>query len=113
MRLVSPPQEIVNAACKDIKNRMSLADVVKKYHVSLYYAKKWTSQVYKDMDLSMYVRRRYCDIICEARENLETVIQRTSSKELADALTDNIWDSWDSGFKKVLYDMVEKITRAN
>lgn len=104
---------IKDKVCEDIRNGMSIEEAVKKYGVSMYYARLWTNIIYKQMDLDTFVRRRYKWIAVEARESLETLLGKAMTEDEQQMLSEETWDKWDEIIKLKLYEFAKNIVRAN
>lgn len=99
--------------CNDVANGATINEVVKKYDISVYFAKKWSGEVYRKIDLDMMVRRRYSLIVCEERDALEADMANVMTEEEADALSDETWDKFDDVLKNHFYEFAKKIIKAN
>lgn len=93
-----------------IENGKSTEEIVKLYGVSEYYVKKWSRQVYKNMDIDMFVRRRYSNIVCKIRYQVETKIGDII--QCADISEDD-WDKLDNILKEGFYDFAKDIVKKN
>lgn len=102
------------AQIKDkIKSGMSVEDVIKQYGVSHYYVRKWTAEVYKNMDLDMYVRRRYRYPAFDAKIAIINAMASAMRADEMDAVSDETWDKWDAVVRKGLFEFAKDIVRCN
>lgn len=106
-------EETRRMVCKDIADGATISEVVKKYGISVYYAKKWTGDIYKKIDMDMLIRRRYSIIACRCRAKLETDLASAMPIDEADAISERTWEKWDAILKDALYDYACEIITAN
>lgn len=106
-------EETKNKVCRDIEEGASILDVVKKYGISQYYARKWTGEIYKKIDLDTMVRTRYRELCCTTRVEIASEISHIMKPEEAQAITEETWDSIDYILKEYLYEFAKGIIRAN
>ena len=102
---------VKNAVIQDIKNGMTIEQVVKKYDVSEYYVKLWTREIYKKVDLDNYVRRRYKYIAVAAREKIEYQLGNCMSEE--DFVSEESWEKFDEVLKQAIYDFAKELIKMN
>lgn len=105
--------ELVKKVQQDIADGMSIQDVIKKYGITEYFARKWTNLVYKDMDIDTYVRRRYKWIAVKARTELESALGDVMNDDESESITDETWEKWDAVIKHQLYEFAKDIIAAN
>ena len=86
----------------------SKEEVIRTFGISEYYVKKWSRQVYKDMDIDMFVRRRYSNIVCETRYKVEAKIG-----DLLSGISEENWEQLDTILKNCFYDFAKDIIKKN
>jgi hypothetical protein len=95
----------------DVDNGMTCEEIVKKYPVSMYYARLWSGEVYHKKDVSHYVRDRYKWQVLEACGDIENeVMQKFGDKVVlpAEAL-DECFDF----IRKRIYRTLEEVVKKN
>lgn len=98
---------------KDFRLGLTINELVKKYDVSVYYIKKWTKSIYKDLDLEAHVRYRYRGIAVQTRVSLESALTDVMTEEEAASVSEKTWSKWDTLIKKYLYDFAMEIQQAH
>jgi transposase len=109
----SENNKLREVVCKDVANGMKINDVVKKYNISVYYAKKWSGEVYRKMDLETFVKKRYCFLTSDVRIQLESALADAMTEEEAEVLSGKTWDAWDSIIRNYLYYYAQEILKKN
>lgn len=97
----------------DVANGLKINDVVKKYNISVYYAKKWSGEVYRKMDLEEFVRKRYCFLTADVRIELESALADAMTEKEAASLSEETWDKWDNIIRQYLYYYASEIVKKN
>ena len=98
---------------KEIDNGMTCEEVVKKYPVSMYYARKWSNDVYHKKDLNHYVRDRYKWVVDEFSIKLADSLANELPVCIQEDITDETWEQWDRVIKQSLYDFSKEIIKKN
>lgn len=96
---------------KEIEQGASCEDVIKKYPVSMYYARKWTGDVFRKRDMGHYVRDRYKWLVLDACADIEnSVVQLVGN--CAD-IDESLWDHCFNGLRVRLYGLLEEVVKKN
>ena len=100
-----------DAVMQDIKNGATCEEIVKKYPVSMYYARKWSGDVFHKADLPHYVRDRYKWNVLNACMDIENQVYETlpESSDLANVEFTKCFEF----IKQRMYTMLEEIVRKN
>ena len=93
----------------DLQNGKTTEEIIKLYGISEYYVKKWNRQLFKNMDIDMFVRRRYSGIVCKIRCQVETKI----GELMKGNISDESWDELDVILKNGFYDFAKDIVKKN
>lgn len=97
----------------DIAAGMTCEELVKKYPISMYYARKWSKDVYRKADLDHLVRDRYKWLVLGASGDIINMMSETMTDEVADVVDDDLWDLWADIVRKRLYDLAKDIVKKN
>ena len=100
-------------AMVDIASGMTCDELVRKYPVSMYYARKWSGEVYRNADLDHLVRDRYKWLVLGAVNDIVNLISESMTDREAAALDDDSWDVWSDIIRRRLYDLAKDITKKN
>ena len=105
---------IIEAIKHDIEaNGIEIKDIVKKYGISEYYARKYTGELYKAMSDDTYVRRRFKWIVISYREHIEALISKAIPLNEAMEISETTWNKIDKILKDELYNMCKEIIKKN
>lgn len=98
---------------KEIANGMTCEEIVKKYPVSMYYARKWSNDVYRKKDLNHYVRDRYKWVVDEFSIKIAGSLADELPVRIQQNITDEMWERWDKVIKRGLYDFSKEVIKKN
>jgi len=99
------------AVLKAIEGGASCEEVVKKYGVSMYFARKWSGDVYRKIDLSHYVRDRYKWDVLSACTDMENEVFETIGSKVV--FEDADLAKYFNFVKQRMYGMLEDIVKKN
>lgn len=106
-------EKFKQAVLTDIKQGLSVQELVKKYKVSEYYIRKWSGLIYKEMDMNHYVRYRFKWLTLQARSDIVNALADTMTDKEANLISDETWDNWEELIRKCLYEYAKEIIKAN
>lgn len=97
---------------REIDAGATCEEVVKRYpDVSLYYARKWSGDVFRKKDVGHFVRDRYKWPVLETCTNIEGDV--VSLVGATSAVPESAWNKCFDTIRKRLYDMLEEIVKKN
>lgn len=100
-------------AIEDIKKGMNIEGIVKKYPVSIYYARKWSKLVYKYINVDKLVRDRYRLRVCDTTlEIINEMIEAMTEDEAAE-ITDETIENWEKIIKNGMYNLLKEAVIKN
>ncbi len=97
----------------DVRNGFTCEDIVKKYPISMYYARKWSGEVFKNTDMNHLVRDRYKWLVGDCVNEIICDIGDSLDKSLVEKIGDSLWDELDFKIRQHLYDMSKAIVTKN
>lgn len=101
-----------NIVMQEIEEGATCEDIIKRHpEVSMYYARKWSGDVYHKKDLAHYVRDRYKWPVLEACAEIENdVVCMVGSTS---RISEEEWDTCFNSVRKRIYLMLEEIVQKN
>ena len=101
-----------NRVLDDIKHGMTCDEIVKKYpEVSMYFARKWSGEIYHKADLSHYIRDRYKWVVCDACADIENEIISLIGDDFD--ISEEKWARTLFFIRKRIYQTVEEAIKKN
>lgn len=102
-------QKIYPLVLEDIDNGASIKDVIQKYNISEYYAKKWTKTVYKNPKKAVCASHRFRWLIDDELLKLEVDI----GQYIPETISNENWDLLCNCLKEHLRHLMFSIIEAN
>jgi hypothetical protein len=97
---------------RELQDGATCEEVVKRHPgMSLYYARKWSGDIYRNKDLSHYVRDRYKWIVLETCAKIEDMIVGMVGK--TEDIPEKEWMVCLDKMRRQLYLMLEDVVRKN
>lgn len=96
----------------DVRNGLTCEELVRKYPISMYYARKWSGEIYHKTDMDHLVRDRYKWLVINCSAEIINDISE-SMGQLSSEISTHTWDEWDEKIRRTLYDLAKEIVKKN
>lgn len=95
----------------DFSKGMTVEEAVKKYGISLYFAKLWKGVVFENQDVMAYAQDRYRRLVTKGEVEVENEMMKIMSPQEMLAISDSTWEGWGKAIKKGMYELAARIEK--